>query len=266
MNISYILFTMFREPTYNPEKRNPLKREHLKEGIMPIMACVGTPSQFRDESGTEKTIASNYFEKKNGTQNVNYYGDPDDLEIKGFKNNGKETYVISTVDSEDKFSRNFRDCTGILVAGQDKKTGENISFLTHQDPEEFFHKKDKECFLRDLRERLAELKDRSADGTVDAVIVGGNWFQNGEDTGDFDISPKTYQKGYKYSIDYLEKEVEAAFGFEPTILTGPKRSGGEDDVYYDNKNRRLYIMRPEVGNGSTESFVPSDIREQEKKW
>jgi hypothetical protein len=39
-----------------------------------------------------------------------------------------------------------------------------------------------------------------------------------------------------------------------------------DDIYYDNKERRLYIVRPDVGNATTESFLPSDIEEQRKKW
>ncbi|MDP3725402.1 MAG: hypothetical protein Q8R20_02965, partial [Nanoarchaeota archaeon] len=109
--------------------------------------------------------------------------------------------------------------------------------------------------------RLEELKKQSAEGTLDAVIIGGNYTKN----------DPFYEKNYLDSIRLLEQEVQSELGFNPVVMTGPKivRHGereSHDDIYYDNEKRRLYIMRPEVGNASTESFLPSDLEKQKEKW
>mgnify|MGYP001616859372 CR=1 FL=1 len=238
------------------ESKNPLKSEHLKEGVRPIMAGIGTRNQFMSHSGAEKIIFERADTDTSGMHNVDYYGNPEDLAEKKFKNAGKYSYVISPIDNSDKFSKSFLNCTGRVVTGQDKNTGEDISFLSHQDPAYFLRETNRNVFLSDLRQRLNELKEKGAEGTVDAVIIGGNYLPNNAE----------FQKHYLESIKLLSEETLKILGFEPVVMTGPKTTPGADDVFYDNKNRRLYIMRPEVGKASTESFVQSKIEEQEKKW
>lgn len=241
------------------ESKNPLKSEHLKEGVKPIMAGIGTPDQFKSHPGAEEEMFRDINSNKSRILNVDYYGNPKDLAEQKFKNAGESSYAISPIDNSNKFSKGFANCTGLVVAGQDKETGENISFLSHQDPSHFLEERDnkKGHFLDDLRQRLNELKERSVDGTIDAIIVGGNYFKNEEG----------YKKQYLGSIKLLSEEALKILGFEPVVMTGPKRVGyGRDNVYYDNEQRRLYIMRPEVGNATTESYVRSKIEEQEKKW
>lgn len=240
------------------ESKNPLKSEHLKEGVRPIMAGIGTPDQFKSHPGAEAEMFRNLRENKSGTLNVDYYGDPKNLAEQKFKNAGEYSYAISPVDNSNKFSKEFANCTGLVVTGQDKITGENISFLSHQDPKYFLDEMDnkKGGFLDDLRQRLNELKERSVEGTVDAVIVGGNYFKD----------EAKYKNYYLGSIKLLSEEALKILGFEPVVMTGPKGTSGRDNVYYDNEHRRLYIMRPGVGNATTESFVRSQIEDQEKKW
>ncbi len=36
--------------------------------------------------------------------------------------------------------------------------------------------------------------------------------------------------------------------------------------FYENKDRRLYVTRPKIGNASAESFYPNAIKKQEEKW
>ena len=45
---------------------------------------------------------------------------------------GKHDFFISAVNNKDKFSTGYLDCTGLVIAGSCKETGENLSFLTHQ--------------------------------------------------------------------------------------------------------------------------------------
>ena len=133
--------------------RSPSKSEHLSPWIKPIVACLGIPDEFRQFPGDEQ-VAFGIGASNGRLHDVDYYGDPADHEKQNFKNNGRGSYVISSVDALDKFSKEFRDCTGLVVAGR-QKNGEDISFLSHEDPVFFLEDKNNtNLFIRDLRERL----------------------------------------------------------------------------------------------------------------
>ena len=242
--------------------KNSLKSEHLKHGIRPIIACIGTPEQFRQNLNRKSSAELGFHEaapsEKNNNRNIDYYGHPEELRQQNFKNADRNSYVISAVDSSNKFSKGFKNCTGLIVSGLEKDTGKNISFVSHHDPDYFLSGDEAEkLFNRDLREQLEELKKRCGDGTIDAVIVGGNYFENLSES----------QTQYLKSIRLLSEEVQGVLGFEPVVMTGPKnRRSGQDDVFYDNEQRRLYIMRPAVGEEFTKSYLPSDVKNQEKRW
>jgi len=231
------------------------KEGHLKEGIRPIMTCIGTPVDF----GTSSTRwIFNHLPKPGSLHNVEFHGSTRYFESKNFLNGGSGTYVFSSLDDKDKFSESFCDCTGLIVAGVDKKTGQNISFLSHQYPQVFLFEK-KDDFIKDLNELLLEAKKRCVSKTVDAVIVGGN-YSNG-------INSKkiSYKQSYLDSIELLSKEVKNVLGFEPSVVNGPKGIIGSDNVFYDNENKRLYFMRVEV-NPDTGNFTQSDIDKEKDKW
>ncbi|MEK7179190.1 MAG: hypothetical protein AAB727_02965 [Patescibacteria group bacterium] len=245
------------------ESKDVLRSEHLKEGISPIVACVGTPEQFRDNPGDEqRVLIIGGIEEEKAPLNINYYGEQDALVKRGMKNAGKFSYVMSPIDAADKISRRFINCTGLVVAGKDKRTGENVSLVTHQDPHYFLVTESrKSIFVHDLEQKLREIKERCEEGTIDAVIVGGN-----SDSGGY------YKDSYVNSIKLLSEETQNVLGFEPVVMTGPKAVSpvldwaAQDDVFYDNAHRRLFIIRPKVGDASTESFVYSTLKEQKKKW
>lgn len=234
-----------------------LRSEHLKEGVRPIVACVGDELQFAPDEQREYWGYRGISGRLKAAHNVDYFEDPDRLRDNGYLNSGERSYVVSTVDERDKYSVKFRNCTGVAVVGTDRETQKNISLLSHEDPDHFLSSGDNALrFAHDLRERLREVKTQCEDGTIDAVIIGGNHFG---DVGH-------YADKYRSSVALLTGEVYRVFGFAPVVITGPKTVSGEDDVYLDTVNRRLYIMRPTVGDTTTESFRPSDIDAQEKKW
>jgi hypothetical protein len=251
--------------SFSPESEAVIPRiEHLKVGVPAIMACVGTIEQFRRNPGAEKFAFQEGRQELSGADNVNFYGYPHVLAEQNFKNPEDNSYVISPIDGLDKFSQWFGNCTGLVVAGYDKQTGENLSFLTHQNPAYFLGlDADRDSFVSDLRKHLSELKEKCGEGTIDAAIVGGTYFK-GEDHEDNQI----HRENYLDSIELLSGEVSSILGFEPIVMTGPKTVslGVRDNVFYENQSRRLYISRPKVGDGSTESFTPGNIKEQEKKW
>ncbi len=97
----------------------PNKPSHLKEGVMPIVACLGEPEQFKQ---TDLQLYKQIFNAWNGnSHNIDFYGGSIYYNKKA-KHHGENTYIISPVDNLDKFSNSYYDCTGIIVTGQDKKT------------------------------------------------------------------------------------------------------------------------------------------------
>ena len=236
-----------------------LKLEHLTGGIRPIMACVGS---YSDYGVVEKTaIGEKFSEQLGNTHNVDYDGLSSDLAEKKFLG-GEGTWTISTIDNLDKFSQGFFDCTGLIVAGRDKETGENISFLSHQDPKKFL-RTNRNDFIVHLQQRLIEIKTRCKPGTVDAVVVGGKYIRIPFDHKGTDID---YRQDYLDSIELLSQEVQKTLGFEPVIIGGPKtKRGFSDNIFYKNKDRRLYFIRPRI-NSATGSFTHSGIDEEKGKW
>ena len=255
------------------EPKDPLKLEHLKEGVNPIMACVGSPTQFENHPGSR---AVTFKKETNPTEalNVDFNELPYILERKKCKNPEVNSYVISSIDSSDKFSEGYANCTGVLAVGRETDTGENISFLSHQYPYYFLNRtvrstrlqSRQDRFLNDLRESFEKLKGKCEKGTIDAVILGGSYYK-----GD---SNEENQENYLRSIELLSEETQRILGFEPVVITGPKtderhivdKTIGYESVFYDNKQRKIYLMRPGIEDTSTETFRPGDVKEKEKKW
>ncbi len=222
--------------------------EHLIEGVSPIVACVGSLEDFLsseiflkcpktpiDISNSLSLSDLKNIDWLNGT-----YGSKEGEDV---LTAGPRGYVISAIDNSNKFSLGFGSCTGLIVAGIDKETGENISFITHQPS---FNSTG---FADDFEKRLQEMKNRCKFGTIDAIIVGGG------------ISKEYYIRELKLFLPVMQR----ILGFQPIVINGPKVGTGKDDIYYDNKHRRLYFLRPEV-NKKTESFVSDDIEEEKSKW
>ena len=241
------------------EYKNALKSEHLSEGVKPIIACVDTYDNMEDLGEFEELLFS---DETREVESINFWANPEKLKEKDFKNAGYRTYVISAIDGADKFSKTFGDCTGIVAAGKDAETGDDVSFVSHQEPN-FFTKEQPEKFAEDLRSRLTEMKKRCVAGTIDAVIVGGNYYPDTVVGEEFD---KSHRDNYRNSINILSNEISEVLGFEPAVIAGPKLSGGEDHILYRNALRRLHLLRPQTGQASSESYLPKDFAEQEKKW
>jgi hypothetical protein len=222
------------------EQPNSLKLEHLAEDIKPIIACVGNFGDYEKEIGQITAFEDIDYP-------VDFYSKPAVLTEHGYKNSGKETYVISTLDSKPKITKNLFDCTSLILVGRSIDDDRELSLLTHQSPHSFIVA-DRENFIADLQGRLIEARNNCTEGTVDVVIAGGH---------------STFAD-YAESVDVLATQVKEIFGFLPVIITGPKKQGG-DDIYFDTANRRLYIVRPEV-QVINESSSPEDVTENLIKW
>lgn len=257
------------EDTLN-NKPNALKGEHLNEGVKPIIGGIYDRSKLEEE--TIKFFKD--FEKNADFVNFEYTSD--DASRNRMFNSGKLTYVISECNNKNKYSHKYLNCTGVVVVGVDKETGKNISLLSHQNPEAFFKNKIvKENFTKDLIEDLDNLINKCIPGTIDAVILGGNEeeisdpdfdenFRFGID--DVEILMRDRYDSYQDSIKGLNFLISKKLNFTPTVISGPsdnfKTSDHSLSVYFDNENRRLYLVRPEQHSRNNESFEASQVENQ----
>ncbi|MFA5830334.1 MAG: hypothetical protein WC878_00730 [Candidatus Paceibacterota bacterium] len=248
-------------------KKNPLCSGHLKKGEKCVIACLGT---FRDFEQTDPeltlTLLTPSFDGSAGIENVDYYAKPGDGKNTGSKTAGREIYVISSISDRDKMTRYLYDCLAVFVIGKDKKTKTNISLLNHQDPMKFLHERYRKQFTNDLSESLREMKKRCAKGTIDVIIAGGMYLLNHPDAMCLWEEAGEMRKIYRQSILLLSEIVKEVFGFEPVIISGPKRVERSDAIMCVNKTRRMHIVKPQVGESMTESFLPQDLKIQEEKW
>jgi hypothetical protein len=214
---------------------------HLKDGISPIFACIGTYKDFESEISKE---THGFSIKDPG-------GDIDEINWAG-----PNAYVISEVNERSKLSKDYANCTALVVTGIAKDTGENIGFMTHQQPI-LVLRKFREQFTDDVSERIRELKERSETGTIDAVMAGGMYWGRPVD-----------EKEYIPITQLVSEIVQRELGFEPYVITGPKTQAGGDSIFYDAQHRRIYIIRPKESIGSTANtgYYPRDIDTEKKKW
>ena len=253
-----------------PKKIN--KPEHLKEEIAPIIACVGTPEDFKYDGKINWLLSGKPITY---AHNVDYFGKVEDLEKSGIKNDKSSYggYVISPVDGLDKYSKKYHDCTGLIMTGKEKTTGKVLSFVSHQNPEIFLTMGRKK-FTEDLMKQIEEIKKRCEDKTIDAVIVGGKY---GKITSysKFDSRSNRDMEEYADSIKFVSKIVKEMVNFEPSVITMPKtkvlneKEETEDQgdmIFLDNDTKRLFIVRNRYAFGPEQNFVASELDEKRKNW
>ena len=198
--------------------------------VGPIIASIGKLESHQQKSKEWKKLLKQAV-------NVDYEAEADILDARQFKNAGKWTYVFSTIDASPKFSKDYFNCTGIAAVGVDRETGQNVSFLTHQNPQQFLSWK-KGDFERDIRTLLGDFKKRIKPGTEDVLVFGGNNFA------DAILPDKSYADLYQDSISFVSSLVKEELGLDAHVAVGPNMVRGGIAGLLDTEKRRLYLARP----------------------
>lgn len=244
-----------------PQKEiNPLKSEHLKEDVQPIIACTMSDVEF--EESLNDFVEQ--FGDSTETVNVKYGEGGNELVKQGFKIIEYGLSVISPIDDRNKMSFEYANCIGVVAVGVDKETGKNISFQTHQNLRSFGQFK--KSTIRDLVGSLNKLKSKCVEETIDIVIVGGCYTTKVIEMNGRTRRDTSGQDDYAESINFISEQVKSVFGFEPVVLSGPKMFNGTEKIFFDNENRRLYSIRPESVNKGVTPFTPNKIDEEKPKW
>ncbi len=258
---------------FSPEIIDTLASEHLKEGVSPIIASIG--EQNREDDDEYWRMQDMFGQQK---YHIDFFKSGISLELGDSKNGGEQTYIISPVNSKNKYTDELIDCTSVIAVGMDKKTGKNISFLSHEmslrrlklenknknhkDREFDIHDK----FIEDFKSSLKELKEKSEEKTVDIVIAGGKILMKDKKLPSTMTDSARYDSNYTRTIEGISKLVEDEFGFQPVVITGPKVFDGSDVVLFDNKNRRLYIKRSDARHSEVnKAFQAKDVEKRVQK-
>lgn len=220
-----------------------LHSEHLLENISPIYASV-CYSSFNDESIKRSIDAIEI-----GAENVTYY----------------PYYSVSSLNSRDKFSKGYLNCTGLVVIGRKKDTQEEISFLTHQHPEVAIDERKRKDFIKNLNKLFEQIVQLCDIGTIDAGIFGGKYTDSRDGSGGI------YSYQYSESIKLLNECCKNALHFEPVVITGPntKIVNDEDatEIYLDTQNRRLMIVMPSYAKDTeNKSYSAGDYENAKVNW
>jgi len=256
------------------EKPLILKDKHLNQEYKPII--VG----LYDRNNLDKDTQYFLGDFKNTAEFVNFSCKPEDLKKNEMYGAGCDTYVMSSANENNKYSFAYFHCTGVIGVGVDKETGNNISFLSHQNPDSFLaDKKVMESFKNDLNKNIDKLIERCISGSIDIVLFGGNKdtkiqypgedFRMGIDDID-DFMKKPFDE-YSKSIKYLNYIIKQKIGFSPVVMSGPNDNFDTEnhslDIYFDNENRRLYLIKPkQEENHKNEAFEANNVEEQIKKF
>lgn len=174
-------------------------------------------TQERIHGGRIRTLA-----KELNATPVHWIANPEDYERLGQKSPGPLTYVISAVDASNKFSEGYAPCIGLVVTGSAvDEPASNISLLLHAFSEDV----SLDTFKLDLEAQLKDLKAKSLNGTIDAVIFGGNG------------SVQQYDE----VLAGLTRLIQHTLHIDPRVFD--EAWAGYTDVVVDTEHRRVHMMR-----------------------
>ena len=114
---------------------------HLEKGVRPIVVCILRSDPRKGEKDIRTDLEKIEVNKDRLYVRDNFINNRDALDVKWDGNPqqfsispGARSYVISEISEKKKFTENMTACTSLVMSGIDKKTGKNISFITHQPP------------------------------------------------------------------------------------------------------------------------------------
>ena len=240
----------------NNFEKEVIPSEGSFEKVPPIMTCIGTVEDFREylpESFDAMRMLDGEADRRAQTispdiDNVSWKANDEDKKEAGLLSGGSREYVISPLNSNNKFSSGLYSCLCLVVVGKSRITNKNISTMLHTplyNPADDVDGKSLGGLINSLDPQLNALKEECIDGSIDSVIAGG-------------LINKRYEawdtEHYTDMKDFLSERVKRVCGITPVHVGGPKKldtTQGKDteqvadDVYFENDTRRLFLLRPE---------------------
>jgi hypothetical protein len=222
---------------------NSLKWEHLIDSKYYIKTWIYNAAWMRTSINTIFDWDFSY---------VDYYRANKNVAKENLSSSNNNSFVISKIDSSNKYSKEYLNCTWVVAIWEDKKTWENISFLSHQNVISFLRDKrwlDEE-FKNKLQESINNLIEKSKDWTLDFIIVWWN---------DFD----EYRE-YKETIKFLDSIIFELTGINPSVVWWPTVNNkawkeNNKDVILLTEDRRVYLFKKYSEVSENINFVANEV-------
>ncbi len=212
---------------------------HLKKGETPIRAslyCSEILAELLDICSEDQLYGSVYQTPK--AMNVNYVNRLKELSDLWIDYEKEWAWVISELNSKDKYSNHYLDCTSLLISWKSKTSGEILSTLTHSDP--LWVKQP--SFEETLVKRINELKQLSIEWSIDSII---SWWSG-------------FSKSYIESVSLLSNIIESNLWFQPHIINQPKTiKDSTNSIYLRTQEKRLFFFR-DIEDGE---FIPHTLKD-----
>lgn len=174
---------------------------------------------------------------------VNWF-EPAHLQDKrGQPNGGDRSYVISTVSETPKYSFEYQSCTGVVVMGRDRKTGERISILTHQSV--YITGGIMEKFMQDLKTSVTELFKRVDPSSLSVGFLGGR-------ANDYDQKSLELRNSM---LNEVQGVIESVLGKDVKVINDPAMRSTA--VFVDTEAGVVHIAADTSTKASEEEPQPS---------
>ncbi len=175
----------------------------------------------------------------------------------------RREFNASSIDSRDKFSPGYVNCTGLVVVGRKKGTNENIALLTHQFPAWGSGEESKSNRVA-LHKILSSFKKQVEEGTIDTVIFGGTIDPSSRGA---NTTKEKYTRNYLKEVEGVRTIVQNTLGVMPHIPVGPVREAEKPDggavfthVFFDTALRRFFIIRTSDIDDEIPGFSSGEAR------
>ncbi len=169
--------------------------------------------------------------------------------------------VISHINIKNKFSKWYYDCTGIVAIGRDKETGENISFLTHQNPMYLEGGAPKESFSHAVTTALEALREKSVQWSIDIVILWGLGYLTSSE--DKNLAERNFRR-YTKVIEWLNDIIFNVMKFYPVAVCSPlvfPSNNGSKDIFIDTQKRQIHFWKPTRKGNCNVSYITDKVNE-----
>ncbi len=196
------------------------------------------------------------------SENINFYWSNEYFKQKLLLNAWAKSYVISSIDTKNKYTERLANCTSLIAIWTDNNW-EAVSFITHQNPCFIFNsRKNKNLFIQNLGNRLQTLKNICIPWSIKIYISWWNIISK-----KYKISNKQeFENNYINSIRLLNQITKSILWFRPQIVHLPKLDSWANNIYLDTQKNMLIILiwEENIYENSLLPFTYKDILRAQK--
>jgi len=216
--------------------------DHLENGQEPIFCTVEDRERLSRETieyGFRKTGETNYTF-------LNYEAPTKQLREGNVlvESDQNARYLISPIDATWKISQEYFNCQGLVVSGMTHE-GTRVGFMTHHNPHLLGSKSLASSFFADLEGQLTALRSQTKEGTIDAVIFGGDAFTTAPRSKKAIDPTLDNADEYRIAAETVAQTTEKILGFTPRITEGPRilpHHEGMQTAVFDTEHNHLHII------------------------